>query len=283
MKLLILVMFNYIAVSYSFQCMQPTIFPRPFFVSGSVSGHKKRSVTRFATNPKEVSQVLQRVNENVLNVAKYSMDSFYGNRSIARFYALETVARMPFFAYASVLHLYETFGWFRKSIYSKEHFEENWNELYHLKIMEQLGGDKKPLDRVVAQSASLVYFWFTILLYMVSPATAYNLSKQVEDQAYKSYSAFIDANEEYLRSEIAPPIAQSYYIERMKREAEKISLRGSNRNADDKSSTNSQPTGNASAASITLYDVFTRIRDDEQEHAGNMEMLQRAVIQGKDI
>ena len=31
----------------------------------------------------------------------------YGDRHYARFYALETIARVPYFAYTSVLHLYE--------------------------------------------------------------------------------------------------------------------------------------------------------------------------------
>ena len=30
-----------------------------------------------------------------------------------RFFVLETVARVPYFAYLSVLHLYETMGWWR--------------------------------------------------------------------------------------------------------------------------------------------------------------------------
>ena len=30
-----------------------------------------------------------------------------------RFWVLETVARIPYFAYISMLHLYETLGWWR--------------------------------------------------------------------------------------------------------------------------------------------------------------------------
>jgi hypothetical protein len=36
-------------------------------------------------------------------------------RSFARFYAFETIARMPYFSYLSVLHLYETLGLWRKA------------------------------------------------------------------------------------------------------------------------------------------------------------------------
>lgn len=33
--------------------------------------------------------------------------------SLQRFWFLETVARMPYFAYISMLHLYESLGWWR--------------------------------------------------------------------------------------------------------------------------------------------------------------------------
>ena len=40
-------------------------------------------------------------------------------RYFARFYALENIARMPYFSYLSVLHLYESLGWWRKAEYLK--------------------------------------------------------------------------------------------------------------------------------------------------------------------
>lgn len=39
-------------------------------------------------------------------------------------------------AFMSVLHLYETFGWWRRADYLKVHFAESWNEMHHLLIME---------------------------------------------------------------------------------------------------------------------------------------------------
>lgn len=39
-------------------------------------------------------------------------DSVYENRPIQRFWLLETVARMPYFSYLSMLHFYETLGWY---------------------------------------------------------------------------------------------------------------------------------------------------------------------------
>ncbi|MEG4317993.1 MULTISPECIES: alternative oxidase [unclassified Microcoleus] len=55
---------------------------------------------------------------------------------------LETIARVPYFSYLSVLHLYETLGYWRKADLLKVHLAETWNELHHLLIMEELGGDR---------------------------------------------------------------------------------------------------------------------------------------------
>lgn len=40
-------------------------------------------------------------------------DVIYAGRPIQRFWFLETVARMPYFAFISMLHLYESLGWWR--------------------------------------------------------------------------------------------------------------------------------------------------------------------------
>jgi hypothetical protein len=39
-------------------------------------------------------------------------------------------------AFMSVLHMYESFGWWRRADYMKVHFAESWNEMHHLLIME---------------------------------------------------------------------------------------------------------------------------------------------------
>ena len=41
------------------------------------------------------------------------LDVIYAKRPIQRFWFLETVARMPYFSYISMLHLYESLGWWR--------------------------------------------------------------------------------------------------------------------------------------------------------------------------
>lgn len=41
------------------------------------------------------------------------LDIVYNKRPIQRFWFLEVVARMPYFSYISMLHLYESLGWWR--------------------------------------------------------------------------------------------------------------------------------------------------------------------------
>ena len=41
------------------------------------------------------------------------LDRLYAGRPLQRFWFLETVARMPYFSYISMLHLYESLGWWR--------------------------------------------------------------------------------------------------------------------------------------------------------------------------
>jgi hypothetical protein len=75
-------------------------------------------------------------------------------------------------AYLSVLHAYESFGWWRRADYLKVHFAESWNELHHLLIMEALGGDKRWLDRFLAQHVAVAYYTVAALLYILSPRMA---------------------------------------------------------------------------------------------------------------
>lgn len=75
----------------------------------------------------------------LVNLLEVLLNTFYRDRFYPRFYVLETVARVPYFAYTSVMHLYETMGWWRKSDWLKVHFAESWNELHHLLIADPSG------------------------------------------------------------------------------------------------------------------------------------------------
>jgi Alternative oxidase. len=96
----------------------------------------------------------------------FALDELFENRPIARFWFLEIVARIPYFAYISMLHLYESLGWWRVPELRKVHNAEEYNELHHLLIMEALGGNARWRDRFLDTMVqfyiigwSLVYFF----------------------------------------------------------------------------------------------------------------------------
>lgn len=187
-------------------------------------------------------------------------DTFFvgEDRAYARFYALETIARVPYFSYLSVLHLYETLGKWRRVKYLKLHFAESWNEMHHLLIMEELGGSERFFDRFLAQHCAFGYFLIVITLYLINPVQAYNLNQDVEEHAFATYDMFLKENAEMLKTKPAPKVAIEYYrhgdmymFDEFQTECE---LR--------------RPEIN------NLYDVFVAIRDDEMAHVKTMEKLQ---------
>jgi len=193
------------------------------------------------------------------------------SRAYARFYALETIARMPYFSYLSVLHLYETLGWFRRANYLKLHFAESWNELHHLLIMEELGGNNEWKDRFVAQHTAFFYYWFVVSIYLVNPILAYNLNQAVEEHAFETYDKFLQENEEYLKQMEAPEVAKNYYtggdlylLDEMQTDLFQC----------DQGKIKVKEVRSSPIKIENLYDVFVAIRDDELEHARTMAFLQ---------
>jgi len=185
------------------------------------------------------------------------LDVLYYNRPIQKFWVLETVARIPYFSYISILHLYETLGWWRQGAeLRKVHFAEEWNELQHLSIMESLGGDQLWLDRFVAQHAAVVYYWILVLTYMVSPKLSYQFSELVEGHATDTYEVFLETNRELLMSLPPPKCAVDYY-------------KGGDLYMFDAFQTD-QLAGTRRPEVNNLYDVFCNIRDDEIEHEKTM-------------
>lgn len=125
------------------------------------------------------------------------IDLIFENRPvIERFFFLETVARMPYFSYVSMLHLYETLGFWRRGSETKRvHGDEEYNEYHHLLIMEALGGDQSWLVRFLAQHAAVAYYWALVVLFMASPSLGYLFSVLLEGHAVDTYQEFIESNE----------------------------------------------------------------------------------------
>ena len=148
----------------------------------------------------------------LVSALKGGLDLLYQDRTdFARFFVLETVARVPYFAYISALHLYETLGRHRRAAWMKVHYAEADNELHHLLIMEALGGNNDFFDRWIAQHSALAYYWACVGLYLVHPRAAYYIMELIEDHAYKTYSAYVKCNAQWLKTQPAPAIAKKYY------------------------------------------------------------------------
>uniref|UniRef100_A0A7S4BI63 Ubiquinol oxidase n=1 Tax=Chrysotila carterae TaxID=13221 RepID=A0A7S4BI63_CHRCT len=185
----------------------------------------------------------------------YALDYCFDGRPLARFWFLETVARMPYFSYITMLHLYETLGWWRRSAETKRvHFAEEWNEFNHLMIMESLGGDQRWVDRFLAQHAAIVYFIVLTLLWLVSPTLSYNFSELIEAHAVDTYGEFVDANEALLKQIPPPTVAKAYY------ESDDLYFFDEFQTA--------RPRGSRRPKISSLYDVFSCVRDDEVRSRG---------------
>jgi len=198
------------------------------------------------------------------NTIVFLLDNVFENRAVERFWLLETVARMPYFAYSSCLHLYETLGWWRTAELRKIHFAEEWNEMHHLLIMETLGGNARWSDRFLAYHAAIVYYWILVVCYLFSPKTSYKFSEMLETHAVSTYRQFLIENKEKLKQMPAPEIAVQYYstgdlylfhaAADLARAATGEEMRR-------------PPVDN-------MYDIFSNILEDEWEHVKTMVMCQ---------
>ncbi|MEG4108528.1 alternative oxidase [Microcoleus sp. S13_C5] len=191
----------------------------------------------------------------------FLVDVVYGNRSYPRFYMLETIARVPYFSYLSVLHLYETLGYWRKADLLKVHFAETWNELHHLLIMESLGGDRLWIDRFIAQHVAVAYYWVVVLIYMLFPSYAYYLMELIEGHAYHTYDEYLKTYEAELKAQPAPQVAINFYRDGDLYMFDEVQTALSHEFRRPKVD--------------NLYDVFANIRDDEDEHVKTMVALQK--------
>ena len=195
------------------------------------------------------------------------LDALFAGRPIQRFWFLETVARMPYFAYISMLHLYESLGWWRAGAELRRvHFAEEWNELHHLQIMEALGGDARWTDRFMSAHASLFYYWACVVGYLVSPDVAYAFSELVEGHAVDTYAQFLEQNEAAL-STIAPPRVALEYYEGCDLYLFDEMVTARVRGGDGAQLT---PPLTRRPRVRSLYDTFVAIRDDENEHVRTM-------------
>ncbi|KAF2298260.1 hypothetical protein GH714_020919 [Hevea brasiliensis] len=100
------------------------------------------------------------------------LDALYRDRDYARFFVLETIARVPYFG---------------------------------------IGGNDWWFDRFLAQHIAIIYYIMTVFMYTLSPRMAYHFSECVESHAYETYDKFIKAQGEELKKLPAPEVAVKYY------------------------------------------------------------------------
>lgn len=254
---------------------RPFVPLSPLNVVGKLPGTATTTITTslsVASTPEklaETDKIPEKMNEDIYNFNKFLIDTVYNiicfiypvrgtPRDFARFYVLETVARVPYFAYLSVMHLRETFGERELGEKMRTHYAEADNELHHLLIMESLGGNENVFDRVLAQTMAFFYYWYVVAIYVVSPPVAYHLSELIEDHAFDTYSGYLENHGEMLKKQPVPAIATKYYVE------DNPFLFDLFCTVKDK-----DEDGNFSARRPTLnslYDVFVNVRDDEKEH-----------------
>ena len=132
----------------------------------------------------------------VLNLTVAIIDFLYQGRDFQRFWVLEEIARAPYFAFLSILHLRESLGLRGpEHIYlMKEHFAQTLNETEHLEYMESMGGNAYWIDRLFAKSLVLIYYWVNVVYYWLAPRSAYHLSYEVEIHAAETYGKYLAYN-----------------------------------------------------------------------------------------
>lgn len=154
-------------------------------------------------------------NDFVLDITVKIIDFLYRNRPIQRFWLLETIARAPYFAFLSVLHLKESLG-LRGDTHlylMKEHFEQTLNETEHLEEMEARGGSKYWIDRVFAYHLVLLYYWIMVIYYLLNPVSAYHLNAGIEYHATETYLSYFLENPEDTKIAQIVVDEMNHYIE----------------------------------------------------------------------
>ena len=135
---------------------------------------------------------MKQLNSAVLNVTVAILDFLYRNRPAQRFWVLEVIARAPYFAFISVLHLRESLGLRgEEHIYlMKEHFYQALNETEHLEEMETREGNKYWIDRFLAKHLVILYYWIMVGYYVLNPINAYDINMKIEKHAFETYTKY---------------------------------------------------------------------------------------------
>lgn len=114
--------------------------------------------------------------------------------------------------------------------------------------------------RFFARHSAVVYFFVLVLVWLISPALAYNFSELIEAHAVDTYTEFYESNKEALQKLPVPAVARNYYMAQdlyVFDEFQTDKSRGSRRPRLD-----------------NMYDVFVNIAEDEKAHVSTMSQCQ---------
>ncbi|RVW18827.1 Ubiquinol oxidase 4, chloroplastic/chromoplastic [Vitis vinifera] len=207
-------------------------------------------------------------------------------------------------SFMSVLHMYESFGWWRRADYLKVHFAESWNEMHHLLIMEsypqvgssrpflasslyyfpticydavfklhhrillqELGGNAWWFDRFLAQHIAIFYYFMTVFMYVLSPRMAYSFITHADHLSECVESHAYETYDKFIKS-------QGDELKNLP--APEIAVRYYTEGdlyLFDEFQTARAPKSRRPKIE-NLYDVFLNIRDDEAEHCKTMKACQ---------
>ena len=136
------------------------------------------------------------MNDFTLDVTVSVIDRLYRGRDYQRFWVLEEIARAPYFAFLSVLHLRESMGLRGPDHIDLmlQHFEQSINETSHLEYMEKMGGNNFWIDRFFAKHLVIIYYWINVFYYLFFPKSAYDLAMKIEVHAAVTYATFLAIN-----------------------------------------------------------------------------------------
>ena len=138
-------------------------------------------------------------------------DTFFAKRYGSRAIVLETVAAVPGMVGATITHLtclrrmVDDQGWIRTLM------EEAENERMHLMTFVAIA---KPtwFERMVVMLAQWIFYVSFFVLYLLSARTAHRVVGYFEEEAYLSYSLFLqEIDEGRVKNVPAPPIAMHYW------------------------------------------------------------------------
>jgi len=158
---------------------------------------------------------MKKLNDVLLGITVTIIDFLYQDLPIQRFWVLETIARAPYFAFLSVLHLRESLGLRTEAHYylMKEHFAQTVNETEHLIEMENRGGADRWYDRFIAYHLVLIYYWILVGYYFINAKSAYHLNTGIEFHATETYlDYFWNHQEDTKIAEIAVD-EMNHYVE----------------------------------------------------------------------